>query len=119
MIKIIVAVLLCAGSINAFAGTFSDNPDHATSIGINYTGVATSGDLTLKSGGISASQDAETTSGALVIDTRIPVSQNVTLNAALGFVGFNATADETALLDGGESDESGMLFNVGVRFYLK
>lgn len=119
MKRVLVAGLLVAGIAGvSFAGEHEGNPDRRPSIGVNYTGHFLSGDAEVTSGGLSAKQDADVVSGALTLDTRIPVSNNVTFNAAVGFIGTASEVKETNILNGGEDSLGGVLVNVGVRFYL-
>lgn len=114
--------LLLVGVLVGMATTgrawYENNPDHLPSIGFSYTGQALTGDASVTSGGLTAKQDVDSVSGVLAADTRIPISDNITIHGTLGIVGAEATAEETPLLDAGKSDLGGVLFSVGVRFYL-
>lgn len=114
----IVGVLLAGFVAQAKATEYADNPDHRPSIGVNYTGMALSGDGTLKDSGVSASQNIEQVSGELSLDLRVPLADSVTLITGVGFISGKSTADETTLLSGSEADLSGMRFSIGARIYL-
>lgn len=64
-------------------------------------------------------QDLKVNNGRLVLDFRAPVSNSVTLNAAIGLTGSSSEAKETALLLGQKADTNGVSFNVGIRVYLQ
>jgi hypothetical protein len=109
-----VGILILAGS-SAWSGEFAGNPDRFPSIGLNYNGISASGEsktLTFK-------QDADYSEGNIVADLRLPVSDNFTLNGALGYLTSTAERKESATLNKGEDELSGITFNVGVRYYLK
>ena len=119
MKKLLMAGLLMAGLASIVKAEQEGNPDRYPSIGVFYTGVATDGDLTYTSSGFSTKQNVESSHGTLLVDGRFPVSHNVTLYGALGFIGSESTAQETNLLDGGKNEESGAAITIGVRFYIK
>ncbi len=97
----------------------SGNPDRYPSLGLNYTGIAESGDFTTKDSGFSAKQNTTINSGALVLDGRFPVSNSLTLNAAIGLTGTKSQGDETPVVTGSNLKTNGTLINVGIRFYIK
>jgi hypothetical protein len=97
---------------------FDLNPDRFPSLGINLEGgTSTDGTFKVMSSGASTSQDVSEDFGAIAIDTRIPVSEHWTLNAAIILQSFKTTADETAFLFGSESKISTFAFSFGARYY--
>lgn len=118
MKKIMVAFTGLFLSSVAMAAEYEGNPDRLPSIGINYSGLAETGDFTVTSSGVSAQQDMTIANGMLALDARLPISNSTTLNFAVGIIGSETTADETSLLTGGKSKSRGFSFNVGARFYI-
>ena len=114
----IVALMLAVGS-TSWAVEYPGNPDKVPSVGFNFGGIAESGDVTVTDSPNSAKQTIEMTNAHLILDVRVPVSNNVTLNGALGLSGSTSQANETPMLLGQKSESSGLSFNVGVRFYLQ
>ncbi|MGQ0644593.1 MAG: hypothetical protein ACT4O3_03780 [Elusimicrobiota bacterium] len=122
MKKLILAVGLAAGlAASVQAAEWPENPDRFPSVGLNYTGIFQSGDTKydLIAGG-SASQDLSIDENYLVADLRLPVSNRMTLTGGLGFAGFmgELTKNAAAGADGQEQDATGVLVNLGVRFYI-
>lgn len=104
--------------VNSKAEEFAQNPDRMPSVGFALASGGESGTFTVRDSGFSAPQDLKTTTRAFVIDARVPVSNSVTLNGAVGFTGTNVDANETNILAGGKTDTSGVSLSIGVRFYL-
>lgn len=118
MKKLLFAASLLIGAV-VHSAEYPRNPDRVPSIGLTYAGMAETGDVTLNAGSATAKQDIENVNGQFLLDLRLPVSDNVTFNGSLGFIGSEFTADETPLLNGQKSSMSGVGFSVGVRFYLQ
>lgn len=119
MKKFMLALVLVGLSrVTARAEVYEGNPDRMPSIGLNLGGVSESGNSTVKGGGASAVQDMTVSSGHLVLDLRLPVSNSVTLSAAIGSVSTKVTAEETPILFGNDAKSNGLSFDVGVRFYI-
>lgn len=117
---LIPAGLLAILASPLFAAEYPNNPDHRPSIGLNYYMSSADGDSTARDTfGDSASQDVEVTSGEIVLDTRIPLSDNFTMNAHIGFGGVESEAEATPILFGGTTDTSGYSLGIGARWYLK
>lgn len=102
----------------ANATWYENNPDHCASIGFNLSGASGSGTQKLSSGGLSAEQDFDSAALGIFADTRIPLSESVSLNAGIGLSGAGTEAPETPVFDKIESSEGAFHFNVGIRFYL-
>jgi hypothetical protein len=100
-----------------FAGEYDRNPDRFPSLGITLDLGGASGDATLTASGASAKQDVASGLASLALDTRIPVSQSVTLSAGLALFGNASEADETALLSKQEVNQSGFNLTLGMRYY--
>jgi hypothetical protein len=111
-------VLLVVISSPCFATYYQYNPDHCLSFGVNLSGVNSNGTAKLTSGGLSAEQDTTGASLAFLVDTRIPVSEALSLNAGIGFGGSSYKTTETMLLDASSLDQGSFLFNVGLRIYV-
>lgn len=119
MNKIMLALLVgFMAVVSVRAEGYEGNPDKIPSIGLNLGGSSESGDSTLKSAGTFASQNMDVTTGHLVLDLRLPVSNSVTLSAAVGSLTTKVTAEETPLLFGNDSKTNGYDFEVGIRFYI-
>lgn len=119
MKKIILALLVgLISRVTARAEVYEGNPDKMPSIGLNLGGTSESGDSIVKGSGSSATQNMNVSSGHLVLDLRLPVSNSVTLSAAIGSVATKVTADETPLLFGNDTKTNGLAFDVGIRFYI-
>lgn len=119
MKKFMLAVLLVGLSrVTARAAVYEGNPDKMPSIGLSGGGISQSGDGTVMGGGASASQGMDISSAHVTLDLRLPVSDAVTLSAAVGSVSTKVTAAETGVLFGSESKTSGVAFDVGIRFYI-
>ena len=116
-LMVFVGLMVLAGAVQA--GEHPDNPDRFPSIGVFLDGAATSGEAEAKASGFTASQDVESTAGGLTLDLRLPISGRTTLYGAIGFISQTSELSETNLLAGGESDESGVAFRLGARWYLK
>lgn len=114
-------VLLCAGIFMAtpLSAEYKGNPDRFTSIGINYQGYSVNGDITVKGGPLSVTQNANDSGGSFALDVRIPVSNDVTITGNIGYLSSKSTAEETSVLLGQVSKGTGASFGVGIRFYLK
>lgn len=119
MKKLMLMVMLVGLSrVTARAAVYEGNPDKMPSIGLNLGGVSESGTSKATASGASASQDMTVSSGHLVLDLRLPVSNSVTLSAAIGSVSTTVKAEETPILFGNDGKTSGVSFDVGVRFYI-
>jgi len=113
---IMVGLLLGTVTIS-HADWFEYNPDHAPSIGLTYSGAMEDGDATVTDGPISVKQNVDAVSGMLVLDTRVPVSDNLTLHGAIGVTGTEIEATETPDLLGGKTETGGVFFSLGARIY--
>ena len=111
-------MLLAAPTASLKAAQFEGNPDRMPSIGLNWAGSAEEGESTVFGGGSSAKQNVEVSNGAFVLDLRLPVSNSVTLSAAIGSSVTTVEAPETPLLFGQKSETDGVGFSLGVRFYI-
>jgi hypothetical protein len=105
-------------AIRVSAAEYPGNPDRFPSIGLNFAGSAETGDATTFGGGASAKQDLKVSNGALILDLRLPVSNNVTITGGVASIATKIDASETTVLFGSKSDTSGASFNLGVRFYI-
>lgn len=113
MRKFILIVIIIAATSPAFAWEHPNNPDRFPSLGLSYTGVSEDGDY--KTQGFS--QDIESSSGALILDTRLPLSNSFTLSVGLGAVGTNVKGESNAVFAADELDTSGGLFTISGRYY--
>jgi len=111
----LLSIVLVAGT--AVAAEYDRNPDRFTSLGLTLNLTGSSGDTTLSSGGLSASQDTASGFAGVEVDVRVPVSQSVTLSGALAVFGSGSEADETAALFKQEVNEGGVSLTVGMRYY--
>lgn len=118
MKKYIMAGLLLASSVTVYAWEFPNNPDRYPSLGLNFSGQSLEGEREFVAGPQSAKQDGIYESGMLVLDGKFPVSNRITLNAAIGASSIRWGYDETPLLNFEENENSGTYFNLGIRFYL-
>jgi len=115
-IKMMLMVLaLCAASAHAWEK--KANPDRFTSVGINLTGQSANGiwDTTLRN--TLGNQSVKTNASMFVVDLRVPVTNWMTLNTAVGLTSVTLEAEETPYLAGQKVNQSGGMFSVGARFY--
>ena len=84
--------------VNAHAAQYPDNPDRFPSLGLHIGGAAESGDATFTDTGLFTKQDVTISTGRLLLDLRLPVSNSITLLGSLGFHGGTVEGKETALL---------------------
>lgn len=113
MKKFILAAMLLAPTAG-YCWEFPKNPDRFPSLGFNYTGVAETGNIKATN---NEGQDLETKSGALVLDTRMPLSDSFTLYLGIGATSSNIKGKESSSLLANETDTSGGLFTIGGRYY--
>lgn len=118
MKKIILAVAVAVGfTATSAAWEFPNNPDRFPSIGLNYSAVSEEGDLTATTWGYSGTQDITGESSLLVIDTRLPLSNQFTLDFAIGGTASEQKYKENDEFAGQNVDSSGQYFRAGVRYY--
>lgn len=115
LLAVVVAVV-CGGT--AWAEVYEGNPDKMPSIGISAGSGSESGDSKAFGGGASASQDIDLSNRHLALDIRLPVSDSVTLSAAVASTQSKVSFQETPLLFGNNTKTDGYSFDVGVRFYI-
>jgi hypothetical protein len=104
--------------VSSSAWAFDFNPDRFPSLGITLEGgTSTDGTTTITATGFSASQDVKRNFGALVIDARLPVSENWTFNGGILFESSKSTSDETTFLAGSEFKLTTFAVSIGARYY--
>ena len=103
----------------ALAGRFEQNPDHIPSIGLSVGLGGEGGSLKVISGFVTTSQDFSRRVFDLSLDFRNPVSESLTWFGGLSLAGSTSEADETALLNGQESDSFGVFGRIGLRIYFQ
>jgi hypothetical protein len=113
MKKVLFAVAILTSTFPVFGWEHPNNPDRFPSLGLSYTGIAEDGDY--KTQGFS--QDIESSSAALILDTRLPLSNSFTLSLGLGATGTNVKGESNAVFDADELDTSGGLFTISGRYY--
>lgn len=115
-------------AINAMAYEIQGNPDRFPSVGLNYTGTFLKGTGSLAPIPgfiITDEKDLKETAHVGMLDLRLPVNENITLNAGAGYAGrVNERVDaslaqnDTAIFGERIKDNlSGPTFNVGARYY--
>lgn len=113
MKKLIVAAAIAMATSTASAWEHAQNPDRFPSFGITYSGQAEEGDYKL----LGASQDVESTTRSLILDTRLPLSSSFTLSLGLGSTGENYKGKENASFNADELDTKGGVFFISGRYY--
>ena len=113
----VIAMLVAGFTTTAWAGEFERNPDRFSSIGISIGLAGAGGDTTVKAGGASADQDVSVGTFDLTIDSRIPVSNSMTLFGGFSVFAQSSEADETVSLSGSETDLAGFALRAGMRIY--
>lgn len=117
----------------AWCREFKDNPDRVPSVGLNYSGTYLSGTGTfapVPGFSFNPENDLKDNTNEGVVDFRIPVSNNLTLNVGGGYVKRSVDRIDASLFplsngsilvvgDKLSDDFSGPTFNVGARYYFK
>ena len=124
-------MLLLAGSA-AWSYEIKENPDRVISAGVNYTGTYLSGAGTfdpVPGFVFNEEEDLKDNTHAGVVDLRIPVTANLTLTTAAGYVSRSVERIDASLLavSGGylvvgdrlKDEFSGPTFSVGARYYFQ
>ena len=109
-IALIVAILVVSGNTVSIAAEFERNPDRFPSVGLSLGIASETGDQGATCSictPSSVSQDLETDVYDLTFDTRIPVSQSLTLFGIFAFASTLTESDETSFLAGVKTDTSG------------
>lgn len=110
--KKLMFLLVLAPSLS-FGWEHPSNPDRFPSIGLSYAGSTIDGEFTTAG----LKQDVETKSGLLLLDTRLPLSNKLTLELGIGSMAVKQTGDENAVFFGSENDQSGSYSKIGIRYY--
>jgi hypothetical protein len=108
-----IVSLLAMVPASSFAWEHPKNPDRFPSIGFTYSSTAEEGEMKTQG----ATQDVETAGGALVLDTRLPLSNSFTLNVGLGLTASTVEGKDNQYFYGSETDTKGGTFFIGGRYY--
>lgn len=132
MNRVIVVLSLLFVATTGWSWQFKDNPDRVPSLGLNFTGTYLSGTGTFApvSGFVfNTEDDLKDKTNATVADFRLPVSNNLTLSFASGYVSRKVERIDASLVPvtGGYlvvgdrlTDEyTGPTFSVGARYYFQ
>src|SRR3990167_6470666 len=125
----LVLALLLASTV-AWSYEIKENPDRVISVGVNYTGTFLDGTGTFEpvpGWFFNEQKDLKDNTHAGVVDLRIPVTPNLTLNTAAGYVSRSVEridaslcCGDTAAIGARLTDEfSGPTINVGARYYFQ
>lgn len=117
MKKTMLFLLITVASVQARAW-YESNPDHRPSVGVNFGGKYTSGRSNVWDNTLSASQRSVISNLDFILDTRIPLTEDATFNAAFGFGGLASKSEEESPLNRESFTGREVLFNVGLRFYI-
>ena len=115
IIMMIAVVMLTSSVVGAWEK--KRNPDRFTSMGINLTSQASTGLWESTLNDAFNNQSVNTTSSLFVVDLRVPVTNWLTLNSAIGIVSHSIAAEETPYLAGQNLNQDGGMFSIGARFY--
>lgn len=114
MKKIATALLLVSTlSTSLLAWEFDKNPDRFPSLGLNYTGTSDTGQYKV----IGLSQDIESNAHTVVLDTRLPLSNSLTLAIGAGTTSSHSEGKGGGSFNADQLDQDGGLFTVGARYY--
>ena len=113
MFRLFIALSLVVIPSLSFAWEHPKNPDRFPSLGLTYAANALEGDFA----SAGTSQDIESESSELLIDTRLPLSDSFTLSVGLGGVSTNTKGKDSPTLFSSETDASGGSFVISGRWY--
>ena len=113
----VVVLLMCVCKIGQ-AKEYPGNPDRVPSVGLTYTGVDLDGTQKYTSSGISAEQDGIFETGSIMLDLRWPFNNHWTMNVGIGGQRTHFGYDETPLLNFEEHDQTGLIYSLGIRYYI-
>lgn len=112
-----VVVMVVMYTSGLFAWEFSQNPDRFPSVGVTLYGEGSDGEASYPSAPAIGNQDVEYSEGRFSVDTRLPVSNSLSLNFELGTIKNTAKAKETLFLDSQNVDTKGAFIAIGARYY--
>lgn len=118
MNKLFILIAISCGvlffSSPATAREYEKNPDRFPSIGLTYESFGLEGETDFR--GV-AKQDVEESGGAIIFDWRMPLSQSITMNLALGAIGSLTEGVSMPQVTGYKTELGGGYFRLGMRYY--
>lgn len=111
MKKLLFLIALLPASL--FAWEHPKNPDRFPSIGLSYAGSTLEGEYVIEG----FKQDTEVKTGLLLLDTRLPLSNKLTLDVGIGSTAIRETSEENRNFFGEREDLKGAYTRIGIRYY--
>jgi hypothetical protein len=108
--------LILLSTVTAFAAGYEGNPDRYTSFGLDLILGGATGTYTQTASGLS--QSLTGSSAALILDGRIPTSDNLTLNLGVAFSGSETKADANNVFIATDQKASSFQLSAGFRYYM-